>query len=77
MNFKLVFNITGKVLLLEGAAMVLPLVVAVLYGESPLPFACSIGITLAAGFLLSRLPYKKHFFAILVSDFLGSLRPLQ
>ena len=63
MNFKLVFNLTGKVLLLEGAAMALPLVVAVLYGESPLPFAWSIGIALAAGFLLSRLPYKKHFFA--------------
>ena len=63
MNFKLVFNLTGKVLLLEGAAMLLPLVVAVLYGESPLPFAWSIGIALAAGFLLSRLPYKKHFFA--------------
>ena len=63
MNFNLVFNLTGKVLLIEGAAMVLPLVVALLYGESPLPFLCSIAIVLAVGLILSRLPYKKHFFA--------------
>ena len=63
MNFHLVFNITGKALLIEGAAMILPLVVALLYGESPLPFLCSIAIILAVGFALSKLPYKKHFFA--------------
>lgn len=63
MNFHLVFNITGKALLIEGAAMILPLVVALLYGESSLPFLYSIAILLAVGFVLSKLPYKKHFFA--------------
>jgi len=63
MNFDLVFNLAGKVLLLEGLSMLLPLYVAVLYGESPLPFVYAILITLFSGFLLSRLPYKKHFFA--------------
>ncbi len=63
MNFNLVFNLTGKVLLLEGVSMLLPLYVAILYGESPLPFVYAVLITLFAGFILSRLPYKKHFFA--------------
>jgi len=63
MNFKLVFNITGKVLLLEGAALAIPLLVSLLYAESPRPFLYSIAIIFAVGFLLSRLPYKKHFFA--------------
>ena len=63
MNFNLVFNITGKVLMLESAAMLIPMFVSVLYRESPLPFLYAVAITAAVGFLLSRLPYKKHFFA--------------
>jgi len=63
MNFKLVFNLTGKVLILESAAMLLPALVALLYQESALPFLYAAAITAGVGFLLSRLPYKKHFFA--------------
>jgi len=63
MNFKLVFNITGRLLMMEGASMLLPLVVALLYRESPFPFVFTILILLAVGFALSRLPYEKHFFA--------------
>ncbi len=63
MNFHLVFNITGKVLMLEAASMLLPALVALLYQESPLPFLYAAAITAGVGFLLSRLPYKKHFFA--------------
>ena len=63
MNFKLVFNLAGKVLMLEGVAMLLPLYVAILYGESPLPFVYGCLATLLTGFVLSRLPFKKHFFA--------------
>ena len=63
MNFKLVFHITGKVLMLEACAMLLPLLVALLYGESPLPFVYAVAITLGVGFLLSQLPHKKLFFA--------------
>jgi len=63
MNFHLVFNITGKVLMLEAASMLLPSLVALLYQESPLPFLYAAAISAGVGFLLSRLPYKKHFFA--------------
>ena len=63
MNFKLVFHITGKVLMLEASAMLLPLLVALIYSESPLPFFYAVAITLGVGFLLSRLPYQKRFFA--------------
>lgn len=63
MNFKLVFHITGKVLLLEAATMLLPLLVALLYAEPSAPFLYAIAITFAAGFCLSRIPYEKRFFA--------------
>ena len=63
MNFKLVFHITGKVLMLEAAAMLLPMGVTLLYNESPMPFVYAIAITLGAGFLLGLLPYEKRFFA--------------
>ena len=53
MNFKLVFRLAGKTLLVEAACMVIPLVVALLYGEDPMPFLLAIGITAAAGLLLS------------------------
>ena len=63
MNFKLVFNITGKVLLIEAAALVLPLLVSLIYSESPLPFLYTIAILLTVGLVLGFIPYKKHFFA--------------
>lgn len=63
MNFKLVFNITGRVLMILGAAMLPALAVALYYGEPGSPFLNSILILLAAGFLLSRLPYEKKMFA--------------
>ena len=63
MNFKLVLNITGKVLMLEGVCMVPPLAVALLYQEDPLPFFFSIFILVSVGCALARIPYRKHFFA--------------
>ena len=63
MNFKLVFNITGRVLMLLGASMLPSLAVALYYGESGAPFLKSILILLAIGFALSRLPYEKKMFA--------------
>ncbi len=63
MNFKLVFHITGKVLMLEAMAMLIPMCVTLLYNESPMPFVFAVLITLGAGFLLSLIPYEKHFFA--------------
>ena len=63
MNYKLVFNITGRVLLLEAAAMIPALVVALLYREPTAPFLLAIGLCAAVGGLLSLLRYKKSFFA--------------
>lgn len=61
MNFKLVFKLAGKTLLVEAVCMLLPLCVALLYGEDPTPFLISIGITALAGFLLSLLRSDTRF----------------
>lgn len=63
MNFKLVLRVVGRVMILEAGAMLLPLAVAVLYGEPTAPFYLSAIILLLAGLALSRLHAKKHFFA--------------
>ena len=63
MNFKLVFNIAGKVLLVETVSLFPPLLVALIYRESPLPFLYTIGILLCFAFTLCSIPYKRHFFA--------------
>lgn len=63
MNFKLVFRLAGKTLLVEAASMILPLCVALLYGEDPTPFFFGIGITAGVGFLLSLLRSDTRFHA--------------
>lgn len=63
MNFKLVFRITGRTLLVEAVCMLLPLLVALLYHESPMPFVMTIAILLVVGGILSALPASNHFFA--------------
>ncbi len=52
MNFKLVFRIAGSTLVLEGVCMLLPLFVALLYGEDPTPFLKTILLLMAAGLAL-------------------------
>ncbi len=70
MNFKLVFKVTGKTLLTEAIAMILPMLVALFCGESPRPFLLAILITAMVGFLLSLLKTsdslhaKEGFFAV-------------
>ena len=63
MNFKLVFRLAGKTLLVEAASMILPLCVALLYREDPTPFFFGIGITAGVGFLLSLLRSDTRFHA--------------
>ena len=63
MNFKLVFKVTGKTLLVEAAAMILPMLVGLLYGESPRPFLLAIFITAAVGMLLSLPKTDTKLFA--------------
>ena len=62
MNFKIVLKLVGRVMVLEATAMLIPLVVALIYRESPVPFLLSILILLAAGSLLSLIPAQRHFF---------------
>lgn len=70
MNFRLVFKVTGKTLLLEAAAMALPMLVGLLYGENPSPFLLAILITAAVGALLtlpkasSKLFAREGFFTV-------------
>jgi len=63
MNLKLVFKIVGRVLLVEAAALLLPLLVALSYREDPLPFLLAVAVVAALGLALSALPARKDFFA--------------
>ena len=63
MNIKLVLKLVGRILQVEAAALIFPLVVALLYREDPVPFLLTIAIVAACGFGLSALPcQKKQFF---------------
>ncbi|MCI8422651.1 MAG: TrkH family potassium uptake protein [Lawsonibacter sp.] len=62
MNWKLVLKVVGRVLLVEAVALVVPMLVALLYGESPMPFLLSIALVAAAGWALSALPTGPQFF---------------
>ena len=63
MNLKLVLKLVGRLMLIEAAAMAIPLAVALLCRESPLPFLLSMGIVAACGALLSSLPARQQFFS--------------
>lgn len=63
MNFKLVFRVAGRVLLVAAACMLLPLLVTLFYREDPRPMLLSIVLTAAVGGLLSLLKSKTDFFA--------------
>ena len=55
MNLKLVCKVVGRVLLIEACTLILPLLVALIYRESPLPYLLSMAVTAGVGFLLSRV----------------------
>ena len=59
MNIKLVLKLVGRILQVEAAALIFPLVVALLYREDPVPFLLTIAIVAACGFGLSALPCQK------------------
>ena len=64
MNKKLILQIMGRVLVIEAALMALPMLVALIYRENPLPFLAVMAITGAAGTLLWRLrPEHQRLFA--------------
>ena len=56
MNYKMVISMTGLILRLEAALLVLPLVVALIYGESTvIPFLITIALTLVVGLVIRFL----------------------
>lgn len=62
MNYKLVLKLTGKTLLVEAVAMLLPVLVAVLYGEDIRPFLFTFPPLILIGVSLALLPGGDHFF---------------
>ena len=62
MNFKLVFNVVGRVMFLVAIAMVVPLGVALLYREDLRPFLFSIALVAAAGWVLTSIPAPNRSF---------------
>ena len=86
MNRKMVFYTTGKILIIEGLLLLLPLFVSIIYGESSwLSFVIAITAAFAAGTLLSLVSkpkstviYAKEGFAIvalawIVMSLIGAL----
>ncbi|OUN23037.1 TrkH family potassium uptake protein [Pseudoflavonifractor sp. An85] len=64
MNFKTVFRVAGFTLLVEAAAMLLPMAVALYYGEDPSPFLKTIAIMVVLGLLsVFGLRGQRKFFA--------------
>lgn len=59
MNYRMIWQIIGKVLLIEASLMILPLVAALWYGESALPFIASMAACVAVGVLLTRIPRSR------------------
>ena len=62
MNFRLVFRVAGRTLLVESAALLLPLLVCLLYREDPAPFLYTIPLMLLVGGGLSLLKSDDHLF---------------
>ena len=60
MNYKLVLRVTGFSMLLEAASLLLPMLVAIIYREDPLPFLWSILILLVVGSACAFLTKKNR-----------------
>ena len=58
MNFKIILNILGWVFNTEATCLLLPLLCAVIYGESVVPFLVAIAACLVAGVPLSAMKAK-------------------
>ena len=62
MNYKLMMRMLGRILQVEALCLLLPLAVALLYREDPMPFLFTLVPLLIAGSLLSQLKAKADFF---------------
>lgn len=64
MNYRMIAFILGRVLLILAALLLLPLIAALVYGESVLPFAATILLTAACGgALLLFRPRSREIYA--------------
>ena len=60
MNYPMIFNNIGKILLVEASLLVIPAIVAIIYGEHTLlSFSLTIAILTAVGLLCLRKKTKK------------------
>jgi trk system potassium uptake protein TrkH len=79
MNKKVVFNITGKIILSEALMLILPLIVSLIYGEKCyISFLITIAIAIVLGGLLtlttkkrSQIIYAKEGFVIVALSWLA------
>ena len=62
MNGKLMLRILGQTLLVEALCLVVPLAVALLYREDPLPFLNTIFLLAITGTIMSRVKAKADFY---------------
>ena len=63
MNYRLIFNLIGKVLLLETVLLLLPMVTALVYGEfSSVAFAITAAVSFILGLFLNLFVRPKNQF---------------
>ncbi len=58
MNYKMLRHLIGILLLIEAGLLLFPLIVALIYQETPLPFLFTLLILLGVGLPLTLLPHK-------------------
>lgn len=65
MNNRLILQVLGRVIAIEATLLTVPLVVALIYHESIVPFAATILIAAAVAFILTRfIPKSRELYAI-------------
>ena len=58
MNLRMIGQVIGRVLCIEAALMLLPMVAALAYGETPAPFLITIAVTGGIGLVMWRVRAK-------------------
>ena len=62
MNFKVVFKIVGRVLTMEGLVMLVPMLVALHYGEDIMPYVISSTVVVIMGLNLACINASRDFY---------------
>ena len=76
MNYQMIGFVISRILWTEAALMLLPVLVALLYGESAIPFLASIAALALTGLALCRRPrqtalYARDGFAVVALAWVG------